>query len=247
MATYKVQHLSNWATSDSKNNRNQKQSLATHAAAVTKTRMHIDADWNKSAWKHIRPLVLQHFMGNRPKHLPRTQAKLLYDDKALYVIFRVKDFCVRAISKEHQDHVYLDSCVEFFFAPEDPTEKSYFNLEMNCGGTMLLHYQTIPRKVPLKLTKQEIARIEVAHSQPKIIDPEVIEPTTWTVEYRLPFDILKKRSSTFVQPAPGVLWRANFYKCADHTSNPHWLTWARIDHPVPNFHLPQFFGVLEFL
>ena len=53
LATYKVQHLSNGATSDSIDNRNQKRSLATHAAAVTKTGMHIDADWNKSAWKPI--------------------------------------------------------------------------------------------------------------------------------------------------------------------------------------------------
>ena len=41
-------------------------------------------------------------------------------------------------------------------------------------------------------------------------------------------------------------WRANFYKCADRTSHPHCLTWAPVDFPVPNFHLPRSFGVLEF-
>jgi hypothetical protein len=48
-------------------------------------------------------------------------------------------------------------------------------------------------------------------------------------------------------PAPGVRWRANFYKCAEHNSHPHWLMWAPIDFPKPNFHLPEFFGTLEFV
>jgi len=43
-----------------------------------------------------------------------------------------------------------------------------------------------------------------------------------------------------------VTWRANFYKCADSTSHPHWLTWSPVDHPTPHFHLPAFFGTLEF-
>jgi hypothetical protein len=39
---------------------------------------------------------------------------------------------------------------------------------------------------------------------------------------------------------------ANFYKCADQTSHPHWLTWASVDYPQPKFHLPEFFGRLVF-
>ncbi|MCB0276848.1 MAG: diguanylate cyclase, partial [Calditrichaeota bacterium] len=26
----------------------------------------------------------------------------------------------------------------------------------------------------------------------------------------------------------------------------HWLTWAPVEHPKPNFHLPEFFGTLVF-
>jgi hypothetical protein len=42
-------------------------------------------------------------------------------------------------------------------------------------------------------------------------------------------------------------WRVNFYKCADRTSHPHWLTWAPVDSPAPNFHLPDAFGIMEFI
>lgn len=106
----------------------------------------VDADWNKPIWQNVPPLGLTHFMGDRPQHFPRTEAKLLYDDSALYVIFRVEDRYVRAVAKAHQGEVFNDSCVEFFFIPAANTTTAYFNLEMNCGGTMLLHYQTIPVK-----------------------------------------------------------------------------------------------------
>ena len=39
--------------------------------------------------------------------------------------------------------------------------------------------------------------------------------------------------------------RANFYKCGDETPEPHYLSWNRIDLPSPNFHVPEFFGLLE--
>ncbi len=36
--------------------------------------------------------------------------------------------------------------------------------------------------------------------------------------------------------------RGNFYKCASATSQPHYLSWAPIDTPEPDFHQPSFFG-----
>ncbi|MFA5695554.1 MAG: carbohydrate-binding family 9-like protein, partial [Proteiniphilum sp.] len=39
--------------------------------------------------------------------------------------------------------------------------------------------------------------------------------------------------------------RANFYKCGDETAEPHYISWSPIDLPAPDFHAPQFFGLLE--
>jgi hypothetical protein len=39
--------------------------------------------------------------------------------------------------------------------------------------------------------------------------------------------------------------KANFYKCGDETPEPHFLSWNPIDLPQPNFHAPQFFGLLN--
>jgi hypothetical protein len=39
----------------------------------------------------------------------------------------------------------------------------------------------------------------------------------------------------------------NFYKCADETISPHYLSWNPIDAPAPDFHRPEFFGEIHFL
>ena len=213
--------------------------------ARLKESVNIDANWDKFPWQEIHPEKLRHYMGERPKHMPETEVKIAYDREAIYVIFRVQDRYVRAVVTRYQGSVCRDSCVEFFFAPNSEVSKGYFNLEMNCGGTALFAFQPAPRQGTISIPESEYERIKVAHSLPEVVDPEIETPVTWTVEYRIPIALLAKYSPV-TYPAPGVTWRANFYKCADGTSHPHWLTWARVDFPRPEFHLPEFFGVLEF-
>ena len=205
----------------------------------------IDGGWEKVPWQKVKFLELTNIMGNVPKHRPRTQVKVLYDDDNVYVIFRVEDRYVRAVAQEIHGRVWEDSCVEFFFTPDSDVENGYFNLEANCGGTILFHCHDRMKKKTIPVKISDCEQIEIAHSLPKIIDPEITDPMTWTLEYRLPFAVLEKYWS-LSRPCHGTIWRANFYKCGDKTSHPHWLTWSVVDYPKPNFHLPQFFGILEF-
>ena len=113
------------------------------------------------------------------------------------------------------------------------------------GSLVSFYHQEKQGVNDVGIKMEDFANIEIAHSMPEIVDPEITEPTTWTVEYRLPFSILKNYADV-VMPASGETWRANFYKCADATSQPHWLTWAPVEFSRPNFHLPEFFGTLSF-
>lgn len=205
----------------------------------------IDSNWDKPAWREVEPIELTYHMGKKPEHFPNVQAKLMYDAHAIYVIFRVEDQYVRAVAEKHQGPVCRDSCVEFFFTPGTDVKKGYFNLEMNCGGTMLFKFQVIPRQ-STDIEPADVERVEVAHSLPRIVEPEITAPTVWTAEYRLPTDMLAKYMPEATRPAPGVTWRANFFKCADRTSHPHWLTWSFVDRPKPDFHVPEYFGTIKF-
>lgn len=204
-----------------------------------------DATWDTAPWNNIPVLALTHHMGPGPDHFPWTEAKLIFDDEAVFVMFRVRDRYVRAKAKHHQDNVFEDSCVEFFFTPATDMSRGYFNLEMNCGGTMLFHFQTGRGKDRVVIPKEECEEIFCVHSLPHSVEPEIQEPLTWTVSYRVPIGLLKKYTKV-VPPGPRVQWRANFYKCGDRTSHPHWLAWSPVDVPKPDFHRPEFFGILEF-
>ncbi len=204
-----------------------------------------EADWNASPWQGIPVKLLQNHMGTKPDHFPKTEVKIGYDATAVYVMFRVEDRYVRAVTPEHQGNVCTDSCVEFFFSPGTDISKGYFNLEINCGGTLLFHFQKVPRKDRVLISQDECKRIYCSHSMPRIVDPEIVDPVTWTVAYAIPIALLKNYCEV-VEPKPNAEWLANFYKCADNTSHPHWLTWAPVEGPKPDFHRPQFFGKLSF-
>jgi len=205
----------------------------------------IDGDWNKPQWMKSKAVAIENYMGSEPGFRPSAQAKMIYDNENLYVIFLVKDRYVRCVTKDINGPVWEDACVEFFFSPDVSFPERYFNLEINCGGTPLMHYNIIPSENITVLEVKDIEMIEIAHSMPQIIDPEISEPKTWTIEYRIPLVMLKKYSR-ITYPESGITWKANFYKIAENSSNPHYLTWAPVINKEPNFHLPQYFGLLRF-
>jgi len=206
----------------------------------------IDADWGKPVWQDVEPIeVGTAHWPVQTEHLPNTQVKMQYDPENLYVIFRVRDRYVRAAATDIHGEVWKDSCVEFFFAPYGKAGTSYFNLEVNCCGVPLMQHHDGPRAGTCFLDVEQCRKIEIAASQGPIKN-EITEPTIWTLEYRLPFEILKQYPEV-EKPAAGVRWRGNFYKCADSSSHPHWMAWSVIDREQPDFHRPECFGVLKFI
>jgi hypothetical protein len=145
------------------------------------------------------------------------------------------------------DPVYKDSCVEFFVQPKP--DRGYFNFEFNCGGSLLCFYILDPTRVPngfkdfTPLPEEDGKQVVIYHSMPPVIEPEIVVPTEWRLEFFIPFAVLEK----YVGPVGNVTdqeWRANLYKCGDETSHPHWASWAPVDEF--NFHLPHCFGTIRF-
>ena len=207
--------------------------------------MEIDGEWEKDVWKSVKAISINNFMGKIPSFKPQAKAKMMYDDRFLYVIFRVKDRHVRIQTTNFNGPVSGDACVEFFFAPDSNFPERYFNLEINAGGVPLMGYHINGHKEYTMLQPEELKQLKIAHSLPARLDQEISQPVTWTVECRIPLSVLKKYSNIAV-PEKGSIWRANFYKTSSRSSNPHWITWAPVESPKPNFHLPGYFGTLLF-
>jgi len=208
----------------------------------------LDGKWEAKPWAAAATAEVAWFHPSGSEHRPRTQVRVLYDEGALYVFFRVEDRWVRAVASGFQGPVYEDSCVEFFVRPRE--QGGYFNFEINCGGTLLLYHIEDPRRTPAGFARftpvaaEHVAGMKVHHSLPRSVDPEIPEPVVWTVAYSLPLDLLEAYTGA-LPPLPGSRWRGNFYKCGDKTSHPHWGAWSPVGEEL-NFHQPERFGTLEF-
>lgn len=203
------------------------------------------ADWDAPHWRDVETESIASFPWSKGGFLPETRFKLQYSCAALHVIFQVQDRYVRSVTTRYGGPVWRDSCVEFFFATGTTPDTGYFNVEVNCGGTSLMARQVGRDLGRLPIESREARRLRVAHTMPRVVDPEIAKPVTWVLEYAVPLDILTARASV-LRPGPGASWLGNFYKCAEANSHPHWGSWAPIVAPTPDFHRPEFFGVLEF-
>ena len=64
---------------------------------------------------------------------------------------------------------------------------------------------------------------------------------SWQVVVAIPFDMMGIDCNNMPE-----MVNANFYKCGDKTSIPHYVSWNKIETENPDFHRPEFFGELYF-
>lgn len=198
-------------------------------------------------WSHAHTLAIDSFRPESSDHRPRVTARALYDSSALYVQFEVHDRFVRCVHTNYGDPVYTDSCVEVFLQPRTPG--GYVNLEVNCGGTLLCSFIEDPRSVPggfarwQRIPHEAASSIAIISTLPSVVNPEISGELDWAIEMIVPFTFFERYAGE-MPPLPGDRWRANFYKCGDETSHPHWASWSPVGEL--NFHRPNDFGTIVF-
>ena len=158
----------------------------------------------------------------------------------IYVKYDVTEKEVLARYKHINDPVYRDSCVEFFIAFDD--DAAYYNIEFNRLGTCLGRYGTerenraeIPADI-LRMIKYERTLKQIMENGELLIN--------WTLTVSVPIKVFIFHHFSTLQHKK---CKMNFYKCGDDLSHPHYLAWNNIVSDEPNFHLPEFFGEVEFL
>lgn len=208
----------------------------------------LTGQWDDAIWTQAETLTLASFHPRSSAHRPHVQARLLYDAAHIYVHFKVRDQYVRSVVTQPQGSVCTDSCVEFFFTPLPG--RGYINLEANAGGTFLCSHVEDPRRTPEGFAKYKridldwLARIRCFHTLPAVVEPEITTPCEWQLEYALPLELIEAHVGS-LGSLTGQTWRANFYKCGDKTSHPHWGSWAPIGEEL-NFHVPDKFAPIYF-
>ena len=220
---------------------------STYTVHRTGTPPALEAAWDDPAWQTAETLTVGSFHPDSSGHRPLTRARMLHDGATLFGIFHVQDRYVLCRHLAYQGAVYRDACVEFFVKPRP--DKGHMNFEMNCCGFLLCRYVEDPTRTPdNSFVKQSVLpaelgeRIRLHGSLPGPIVEEIRTEVDWTLSFQIPVRVLE----AFVGPLgvlSGQAWRANFNKCAEDCSHPHWATWAPIG-PKLDFHQPDRFGTM---
>ena len=169
-------------------------------------------------------------------YCPETTVEITNDHEYIYLHYHVTGKQLRAMATKDGEHVWEDSCVEFFC--QVPGEQHYINFECNCIGTMVASRRLGRSEDVVPLSEEEmqsiIRRTSLPHDQIEERDGDF----TWDVELDIPLSLIFRNS----EPVFPQTLRANFYKCADKTKLPHFVSWNPIPLPSPDFHCPQYFG-----
>ena len=80
--------------------------------------------------------------GQRKARKNKPSAKILWDDKNLYVSWYAHDKHISASVTQRHGPVSKDDCVEIFISPNPDKVKNYYTFEINAIGTMLNRART---------------------------------------------------------------------------------------------------------
>ena len=172
---------------------------------------------------------------------PEVQFRIAHDDSLLFLKYYVKEEHILARRTDPNSAVHRDSCVEFFV---DPIQNgNYYNFEFNCIGTTHLAYG--PRRgertfIPAELIENEI---KTWSTLGKASFEEKSGMFEWEMVVVIPSSIFTYNKDLNFSK---LVSNANFYKCGDDTTKRHYLSWNPVKTPNPDFHRPEYFGILNF-
>jgi hypothetical protein len=206
----------------------------------------------KSAYPGLKEISVRMDQNNERLHLdtinwkeysykPAVELSVGYNDHEIFLKYYIIENYFKAEKTESNQMVCEDSCVEFFVSPED--DGIYYNIEFNGIGTCLLGTGT-GRENSIRTNPEVISKIRRLTSVGEKPVKEIKGEYKWTITIAIPFDIFFHHK---VENLKGKTFRANFYKCGDKLTVPHYVTWNPVGTEKPDYHQPAYFGLLKFV
>ncbi|HUT24173.1 MAG TPA: carbohydrate-binding family 9-like protein [Sumerlaeia bacterium] len=191
--------------------------------------------------------------GPRPRL--RTRAKMLWDDKRLYVGAKLEEPHVWATLTAENSHVYNDNDFEVFIDP-DSDNQEYFEFEINALNTVWNLFLKRPYRNggPWMVRGMEGQESGV-HVDGTLNDATDVDEG-WSLEVAFPWTGVTEHVHGAAPPRDGDRWRVNFsrvewetvvekgrYQKASELRSEHWA-WS--PQGVVDMHRPERWGYVQF-
>lgn len=158
---------------------------------------------------------------------------------AIYLKFYVKEDVIKITTHQVNGRVHKDNCVEFFVSFEG--QKKYYNIELNCVGICLIGYGE-GRLNRTLLDEKAINKVKT-YANIKTASVNSNYKYEWQITAIIPIEIFEEGNLKTLHQNKS---KGNFYKCGDDLPHKHFYSWRKIEAKKPDFHLPEFFGELNF-
>ena len=171
-------------------------------------------------------------------YAPKVKFRIAHTGNFILINYRVVEKAVRAVAETDNGNVWEDSCCEFFFSPS--ADNMYYNIESNCAGKILFasgNTRHDRKRYPLDF----VSKIDRWSSLGDGVFDERSISEPWEMCLAIPVSMFEG-----VGQLSGMTSHANFYKCGDKLSTPHFLSWNLVETEKPDYHRPDYFGEIIF-
>jgi hypothetical protein len=127
-----------------------------------------------------------------------------------------------------RDRLWMRDVAELFLHPETDEPRRYREFEISPNGDWL----------DLDISPGEKSILHCDLKSRVVINPE---RRIWTAEMSIPTNCLSESFD------PGAVWRVNFFRIEGEDPDRFYSAWRPTYTIRPNFHVPEAFGVLQFL
>ncbi|MEZ5104112.1 MAG: carbohydrate-binding family 9-like protein [Draconibacterium sp.] len=188
----------------------------------------------KTVTHHVHKLNWKEF-----PYRPVVRFRIGHVNDQIWLKFYVQEKHILAQETRTNGDVYKDSCVEFFISFD---KINYYNFEFSCIGTRHVGYGP-GRANRTPVPTEKVEKIQIESSLGNQPFAEKTGNFEWEMMIRIPLESLAFSNITSLNETKAT---ANFYKCGDETSQPHYVTWNPVETSGPDYHRPEFFGKVEF-
>lgn len=218
----------------------------------------IDGRTDKPFWKDAPWTENFVGIGGAPRPEPRlqTRAKLLWDDRYLYIAAELEEPHIWATLTERDSIVFHDNDFEVFLNPTGDNH-AYYEIEINALNTIFDLFLPKPYRDggPADHGWDVKGLISAVHIDGTLNDPSDTD-RRWTVEMALPWTAFDRHGGKLCPPKDGNQWRMNFsrvqwdldvvqgkYQKIPERPEHNWV-WS--PQGVIDMHRPEQWGYLQF-
>lgn len=203
----------------------------------------IDGKLDDPAWAKAQAVTFQFPWPQQTGAPQKTTARLLWDDKHLYISYECEDNDITAHYTLRDDPTYKDDAVEAFINPRPDQTEIYFGFEMNARATMY-DYVYLAGKFLFK--RLDLQGLQLATHLDGTMNARGDKDRGWTLELAIPFAELEPMLRV-APPKPGDTWAINLNRWDGTEPNRRLSQWSDSGLVQTSPHYPKRFGKMTFV